>query len=255
MELIQIEEDRKFLLAQRERGRQGKMGSIDKQLYEKENRKIERILKQQSYAEATGSKNKVLTQATIPDSSDDASVSSEASADYLPQKWQVKKINPSEMEPPLSKRPKEVVTPELAAALDRTKTRDRNATYVISEALKSVGHRPDEVVLSRQTVRRRRMQFRQSCSENLKDFFKDDVPPTVHWDGKMMSDISGRDSVDRLPVVISGLGVDQLLCVPKIATGTGENMATSVCDAIEDWGVTNNNKSFALTLPAAIQVQ
>ena len=44
----------------------------------------------------------------------------------------------------------------------------------------------------------------------------------------MMSDMSGRDIVDRLPVVISGLGVDQLLCVPKIATGTGENIVTSV---------------------------
>ena len=35
LELIQIEEDRTFLLAQRESGRQGRMESIDKQLYEK----------------------------------------------------------------------------------------------------------------------------------------------------------------------------------------------------------------------------
>ena len=48
----------------------------------------------------------------------------------------------------------------------------------------------------------------------------------------MISDISVRDVVDRLPIVISGLGVDQLFCIPKIATRTGENMATSVCDAI-----------------------
>ena len=43
----------------------------------------------------------------------------------------------------------------------------------------------------------------------------------------MMSDISGRNNVAQLPVFMSGLGVDQLLCVPKIAAGigTGENMA------------------------------
>ena len=108
------------------------------------------------------------------------------------------------------------------------------------EALKSVGHNPDELVLSRQTVRRKRMEFRQSFAEDLKESFKADIPLTVHWDGKMMSDITERDIVDRLPVVISGLGVDQLLCVSKIASETGQNMATSLCDAIKDWGVTDN---------------
>ena len=106
------------------------------------------------------------------------------------------KNNPSETEPPPPKRSKEVVTPGLAAALDRTKTSDRNATYVISEALKSVGHNPDELVLSRQTVRRKRMEFRQSFAEDLKKSFKADIPLTVHWDGKILSDIAGRDIVD-----------------------------------------------------------
>ena len=69
----------------------------------------------------------------------------------------------------------------------------------------------------------------------------------------MMSGIFGRDIVDRLLVVVSRLRVDLLLCIPKIATGTGENMATSVCDAIEYWGVTINLNLFAFTLTVAIQ--
>ena len=84
------------------------------------------------------------------------------------------------------------------------------------------------------------MEFRQSFAEDLKESFKADIPLAVHWDGKMMSDIAGRDIVDRLPVVISRLGVDQLICVSKIASGTGKNMATLACDAIKDWGVTDN---------------
>ena len=32
----------------------------------------------------------------------------------------------------------------------------------------------------------------------------------------MMSDIHGKDVVDRLPMIVSRLGVDQLLCVPKL---------------------------------------
>ena len=199
-------------------------------------------MKQQSFAEKTKLQNEEVSSQvrTIPESSDNASVSSKASDDYVPQKWHLKKTNPSKLEPPPPKRSKQVVTPGLAAALDRTKTSARNATYVISEAFKSVGYNADELVLSRQTVRRKRMEFRQSFAEDLKESFKADIPLTVHWDGKMMYDIAGRDIVDRLPVVISGLGVDQLLCVSKIASGTSENMTSSVCDAIKDWGVTDN---------------
>ena len=108
----------------------------------------------------------------------------------------MKKNSASETEPPPPKRSEKVVTPGLAAALDKTKTSDRNATYVISEALKSVGHNPDELVLSRQTVRRKQMEFCQSFAEDLKESFEADIPLTVHWDGKMMSDIAGRDIVD-----------------------------------------------------------
>ena len=139
MKLIEIEEDCQFFLAQRKSGRQGRMGSIDMQLHKKEKRKIERTLKQQSFAEKTKLQNEDSEESsqvtTIPESSNDSSVSSEASDDYIPQKWHMKKNNPSETELPPPKRSKEVVTPGLAAALDRTKTSDRNATYVISQAL------------------------------------------------------------------------------------------------------------------------
>ena len=54
------------------------------------------------------------------------------------------------------------------------------------------------------------------------------MPLTVHWDGKLLEDITGKETVDRLPVLISGLGVDQLLGVPKLLAGTGEAMASAV---------------------------
>ena len=59
-----------------------------------------------------------------------------------------------------------------------------------------------------------------------------------------MSDICGRDIVDRLPIVITGYGIDQLLCVPKTASSTGENIATAVYNAIQDRKVSENIKSF-----------
>jgi len=44
----------------------------------------------------------------------------------------------------------------------------------------------------------------------------------------MMSDIFGNDVVDRLPIIVSGLGVDQLLEVPKLPSSTGESIAATV---------------------------
>ena len=41
LELIKIPEDREFLLAQREEGRRGKMGSVDLNLARKEQRKAD----------------------------------------------------------------------------------------------------------------------------------------------------------------------------------------------------------------------
>ena len=46
------------------------------------------------------------------------------------------------------------------------------------------------------------MLFGQFFANNLKEFFKvADVSLTVLWGCKMMSDISGRDIVNRFPIV------------------------------------------------------
>ena len=51
-----------------------------------------------------------------------------------------------------------------------------------------------------------------------------------------MKDLTGSDHVDRLPVLVSGNGVSQLLCVAR-TTGTGEGQATAVTKTLEDWNL------------------
>ena len=46
--------------------------------------------------------------------------------------------------------------------------------------------------------------------------------------------------VDRLPVLVSGKGVSQLLAVAKLPSGTGEAQASAASGAIEDWNITNS---------------
>jgi len=49
-----------------------------------------------------------------------------------------------------------------------------------------------------------------------------------------MEDLSGKEHVNRVPVLISGVGVEQLLGVPKLASGTGVAQAAAVINCIQD---------------------
>ncbi|KAG0727210.1 hypothetical protein GWK47_035121 [Chionoecetes opilio] len=50
-------------------------------------------------------------------------------------------------------------------------------------------------------------------------------------------DLTTKEHVDRLPIIISGIGGAQLLAVAKLGSGTGESMAAAVVSALETWGV------------------
>lgn len=50
--------------------------------------------------------------------------------------------------------------------------------------------------------------------------FVPDFSLLLHWDGKILPEIFGVGDVDRLPVLVSGDGLDKLLGVPKLASRT-----------------------------------
>jgi len=76
--------------------------------------------------------------------------------------------------------------------------------------------------------------------EKMKAEFKTDVPLVVHWDDKLMQDLTSNVHVDRLPIIVSGSGVKQLLTVAKLTNGTGQSQANAVVTALEEWGLTEN---------------
>src|SRR5688572_22418482 len=127
-----------------------------------------------------------------------------------------------------------VITPELAAALDQTKVSDRKAVFVISETAKSLGQNIDELALNRDSIRRHRVQQRVQRCINIKAKFQGNISFVVHWDCKLIPDLTGKEKVDRLPVLGSGKGVSQLLAVAKLPSGTGEAQAAAVFGTIED---------------------
>jgi hypothetical protein len=69
----------------------------------------------------------------------------------------------------------------------------------------------------------------------IKSSFEPTCPLVIHWDGKILPAIFGEGSVDRLPVLVSGDGMDKLLGVPKVSSGTGEIEANAVYKLVVEW--------------------
>ena len=61
----------------------------------------------------------------------------------------------------------------------------------------------------------------------------------VHWDGKLLPDLTGKELVDRLPALLSGVGLHQLLGVSKLTSSTGEAQASAVEDLLNEWRISD----------------
>lgn len=228
LEMINIQEDRDFLLAQREKGRRGTMAGFDATLASKEARaaalkdtveKRKRKVKEDMVAASTSA---ILASSGSSSATDDPDAPSENLVARTSQPKRGRKT---------------VISPDLAASLDRSRISDRAAMSVVGETARSLGHEVDNLALNRSTIRRLRQKHRQQRAIQIKEEFKVGVPLVVHWDGKLIPDLTGKEKVDRLPVIVSGEGVSQLLAVPKLATGTGQAQADAVAEVVRQWGV------------------
>lgn len=235
---ITIDEDRNFLMAQREKGRRGIMAGEDKTLSAREERtrgRLEAQKRRRKKADEEPGPSCVAILASSPSSctSSDTDQPNDVVAEVVAEV--------SACGPPSAKRPrrakKNIVTRSLAAALDRTKVSDRQAAFILTEAAKSLGANAEEYNINRSSIKLKRQIHREMFAQSVKDKFDPDIRLTVHWDGKLIPALSGKYNVDRLPVLVSGFGVSQLLAVPLLESGTGENQAAAVVDALHEWNI------------------
>lgn len=153
---MRVQEDIEFLHAQREKGRRGCMGPLDKVFVKKEgrvnrrrNRDYNRLKKREAKKEASTS------QVVLTSSSSSTSASEDSDNDIIP--------GAVEGTPP-SSHPKRartnMISPGLAAALDRTKVSSRSATFILTEAARSFGHNVAEFNINHMSIHRRREEHR-----------------------------------------------------------------------------------------------
>lgn len=85
-----------------------------------------------------------------------------------------------------------------------------------------------KAVVARSTTRLHRLKNRAIINSKVDEVFiaklrAENIKLTVHWDGKLMRNTTsnGKESilVDRLPVVVTGKGIEKTLGVPKLTSG------------------------------------
>ena len=139
---------------------------------------------------------------------------------------------------PLKKRKiQNLMISSLVSALDRSKTADRMAPYILEETAKSLGHNPAELNISRSSVKRYRERYRKQKWRELQEIFKCITQCVIHWDGKLLTPHGFKKMVDRLPVLVTPISTEEthLLDVPKLLSGTGRQQATAAQALIQEW--------------------
>ena len=133
------------------------------------------------------------------------------------------------------KKRRKISDTHLLATLDVAKISDRSASLVMIPMIKNLGENPRKFPVSYSSIRRARKQFRKNFADNLRDEFKPDISLTIHWDEKILEDIAEEEVVDRLPVLVSRNGVEQLLEVSKLDHCTGKATSDAVYERITEW--------------------
>lgn len=70
----------------------------------------------------------------------------------------------------------------------------------------------------------------------------------LHWDGKLLPKVNGDGKIDRLPIVVTGLGKEQLLGAPALDAGKGVDMTVAIMQIIQEWNVTDSVKALCALL-------
>ena len=238
--MMTIPEDKAFLLSQRQKGRSGSISGTDKVETAGRQRaqdRREKYLKHQerSFEEMERYQCNVVFSASSSSSSDK---DTDSNFDCGKRSRPAQESGYAEVLGPSSKRARvNVLSPGLTAALDKIRMTSRNATYVLNEMATSFGHDVATININKNSIQRARSKYRHTRTDKIRSEFTASIPLTLHWDGKLIEELTSHEHVDRLPVLVSGAAVEQLLGVPKLPLGTGEAQASAVMQCLVDWSL------------------
>ncbi|KAG0724894.1 hypothetical protein GWK47_039686 [Chionoecetes opilio] len=74
-------------------------------------------------------------------------------------------------------------------------------------------------------------------AQKIREEFRSGNSLVVHWDGKLVMDLTTKEHVDRLPIIISGLEAPNCSPSPSWAVARERAWGAAVVSALETWGV------------------
>lgn len=148
---------------------------------------------------------------------------------------------------------KEIMTAKLSSALDRCKISDRDAVHIIIAVVEALKIEVSDLVVNRSSIKRYREQSRMVLANNIRKTFSTSELNAIvlHWDGKLLPDLTGKQTVDRLPIVITNNGSEQLLGVPKLLQGTSKAQAEAIYQYLAEWGLMDHVKAMCFDTTAS----
>lgn len=144
----------------------------------------------------------------------------------------------------------DILTPELVSALDRTQTSDRNAMFIISAVVTSLGLDINRYNVSYSSIRNARISKRDEIVDLIK---KEEIKEScvVHWDGKTLPTGQGVSKAERLSILISGTNTEKILHAPFLSDGTGMSQASAVFETLTEWNICDNIKAMCFDTTAS----
>ena len=113
---------------------------------------------------------------------------------------------------------------------------NRGSMAALDPFVSGLGSNVENLSLSASTIHRHRRIHREAKAAEIKESFSPTVPPTVHWDEKLVPALTNREDVDLLPILVSGKGVCKLLPAP-ITDVKAEPTATTIMKVINKWNL------------------
>lgn len=94
------------------------------------------------------------------------------------------------------------------------------------------------------------MEIREAFTKELKETLQVPENLILHWNGKILPEVYGIETIDRLPVVVTGLNLEHLLGVLKIDEGTAIKQATAIVETLGEWNLKDRIKGMCFDTAA-----
>ncbi|KAL4084393.1 hypothetical protein QTP88_028216 [Uroleucon formosanum] len=212
MNTIKIDEDKEFLLLQRQKGRVGSMLGKDIKLAEKEQRKA--TWKDAEYKRKNIQQNSGYLKT--------ANILNEFDSDT------------SEFEETIIEEPEIELNIPSSTCLDKCKISDRDAVHLITACIEAVALDTNDFAVNRTSIRNARQIFRKNNTSNIKSKFIDLNLNygIVHWDSKILPTLVGKYNSSPFK-------------------GHGNEICSAVYDELENWGLLEKIQGFVFDTTAS----